>query len=203
MIVLELEQNTPEWLKARAGIPTASEFSSLVTADGKPSKSAQAYAETLAGELYAGQPITSWEGNQYTQFGHETEEEAALAYSLRTGTDLDPIGFCLDDAERYGCSPDRLAGDGLLEIKCLPKKHITQLLYWHKHGRSPPDYIAQCQGQLLVTGRAWVDLFFYSPLLPSLTIRIQPDPDYHRAILAGIDQCIAERDRVLQILEGM
>lgn len=203
MIVLDLDQNTTEWHKARAGMPTASAFSSLVNADGKPSKSAQGYAEMLAGEMYAGQPIDPWSGNQFTEYGHEMEEEAALAYSLRTGTDLDTIGFCMDDARRYGCSPDRLAGNGLLEIKCLPKRHITQLLYWNKNHKAPPDYIAQAQGQLLVTGREWVDLFFYSPLLPCLNIRIKPDRAFASALLQAIDNCLIERDRILKILEDM
>jgi len=204
MIIAEHAQNSPEWFQARLGMPTASNFSSLITSDGTPSKSAQGYAETLAGELYAGQRLDSWQGNDYTQFGHDTEEEAALSYALQHDAELQPIGFCESDDRRYGCSPDRLVGDdGVVELKCFPKRHISMLLYWHKHKRTPPEFIAQTQGELLVTGRAYCDLFFYSPVLPTLVIRQEPIPAIQDALLVQIEKCIQERDRVLEILRGM
>jgi hypothetical protein len=131
------------------------------------------------------------------------EEEAVLAYAMLTGSDPQPVGFCLDDSGRYGCSPDRLIGDdGVLEIKNLPKQHIKTLLYWHKHGRIPTDYVQQVQGQLLVTGRAYCALFFYSPLLPTLVARIEPDQRLQDALVVAIERCITERDRIVQILRA-
>jgi hypothetical protein len=34
MIILDLEQGTPEWLQARLGIPTASNFGNIITPTG-------------------------------------------------------------------------------------------------------------------------------------------------------------------------
>jgi len=39
VIIHEVEQNTPEWLTLRLGIPTASMFDKIVTPAGKFSKS--------------------------------------------------------------------------------------------------------------------------------------------------------------------
>jgi hypothetical protein len=193
-----IEQGTPEWFALRAGIPTASEFSKLVTSTGEPSKSLPGYAITLAGELYAGKPLDSFEGNGYTERGKLLEEEARLAYAFQCDSEPELVGFVTDDAKRYGCSPDAFVGaDGMAEIKCLKaENHIKALLYYKRNGKCPPDYVQQTQGQLLVCGRKWVDLYFYHPDLPKLIIRQTPDEAIHKAILAGIDSVIAERDRV-------
>ena len=159
MKIHDVEQNTPEWEVLRAGKPTASCFDSLVTSTGAPSKSMQGYAIELAGEMYAGRPLDTWNGNKYTDYGHEIEDEARLAYEMRTGNTVEQVGFITDDLELYGCSPDGLVGDdGMAEIKCLPKKHIPSLLYWKKHGKAPPERIAQTQGQIMIAERKWCDL---------------------------------------------
>lgn len=204
MIIHDVEQNTPEWLHLRAGMPTASEFSKLITSTGAASKSMIAYAQELAGEVYAGQPLNGWEGNQYTERGHDLEDEARASYGLLTGAEVTQVGFVTDDLQRWGCSPDGLVGDdGLLEIKCLPKKHIGMLLYWHKHKKCPPDFIQQVQGQMWITGRAWCDLYFYQPHLPDLVIRVEPDEKLVDALKEQLTECLIERDRTLDILEAM
>ena len=117
MIIHNLEQGTDEWLALRAGKPTASEFSKLITSTGDTSKSMKAYAEQLGGEMYAGQPLDTWEGNKYTDRGLEIEDEAVSWYEMMNGIDTEKVGFVTDDDSQYGCSPDRLVGDnGLLEM---------------------------------------------------------------------------------------
>lgn len=204
MIVHDVEQGSEEWHGLRAGMPTASEFSKLITSTGEPSKSMLAYAQKLAGDTYAGKDIDAWEGNKYTERGHEIEHEARLAYAMR-GKEIDEVGFCTDDQVLWGCSPDGMVeGEmGLLEIKCLPKKHIGVLLYWDKHKKTPPDYIAQTQGQMLITGAEWCDLMFYHPELPSLVIRQEPDKKIQQGLIDQRDACLEERERVLKILEGL
>lgn len=203
MIALELEQYSPGWWAVRLGLPTASRFKDLLTATGAPSKSTQAYAEYLAGCLYAGKDIDEWQGNQYTDRGTELEQEARLAYAM-SGGEVQEIGFCTDADGRYGASPDGLVGDdGVLEIKCLPRKHISMLLYWDKHKKVPPEFRAQVQGQLLVTGRNWCDLMFYHPDLPQKIIRVEPDQEYQEKLIKQIYACLDERDRISAVLEGM
>lgn len=202
MIIHNVEQNSDEWLLLRAGKPTASEFSRLITSTGEPSKSMPAYAEELGGELYSGRQFESWKGNEYTQNGHDTEDEGVSAYELLTGAETEKVGFITDDMAQYGCSPDRLVGDdGLLEMKCLPKKHIGVLRYWAKNKRMPPDYVQQVQGQLFITGRSWCDLCFYRPELPTLIIRVEPDEKVITGLQSQISACIAERNLVYRFLQ--
>ena len=54
MIIVEHEQNSPEWFAARTGIVTASNLSKIITTKGEPSKSAKEYMYTLACERITG-----------------------------------------------------------------------------------------------------------------------------------------------------
>jgi len=202
MKIHNVEQNTPEWEALRAGKPTASNFSKLITSTGTPSKSMKPYAIELAGELYAGRPLDTWNGNKYTEYGHEIEELARLAYEMGTGTTVERVGFVTDDLERWGCSPDGLVGDdGMVEIKCLPKEHIPTLLRWKRDGKTPPGRIAQTQGQMMIAERKWCDLMFYRPGLPRLIIRQFPDPGIIEPLKAQLLAVIAERNLIHKTLQ--
>jgi len=201
MIIHDIEQGTEEWHTLRAGIPTASCFSKLVTSSGAVSKSMPEYAMTLAAEKYAGKVLDGFQGNKYTDRGHELEESARLAYSMDSDLDVDQVGFITNDLMQYGCSPDGLAGEGLVEIKCqIAKEHVKTLMYFDKHGKAPTTYIPQVQGQMFVTGRPWCDLTFYHPDLPMRIIRITPDQLVVDTLKKQLKAVEAERNIILKLL---
>lgn len=176
MLVHDVEQGSPEWFAARLGIPTASEFSKIITATGKPSTQATDYALTLVAEQMLGHEVEKWQGNMWTDRGKELEQEAADYYELTTGVTLQKVGFVTNDEKTMGCSPDRLVGDdGLLEIKC-PAAH-THLKYMLDK-KLDASYMPQLQGQLLVTGRKWVDIISYYPEMKPVIIRVHRDEAY-------------------------
>ena len=202
MKIHEIEQNTPEWLLLRAGKPTASEFKKLVSGTGQLSKSMSAYARKLAAEVYAGKPLEQWEGNQWTERGHDMEILGADEYELTRNCSISQVGFVTDDLEKYGCSPDRLVdNDGLLEIKSLSaSNHIEALLYIDKNKDIPPDYRTQVQGQILVCERDWCDVLFFHPDLPSKTLRILPDAEFVEKLTGQINAVLKERDNIVLFL---
>lgn len=202
MKVHNVEQRSPEWYALRAGIPTASEFSRLITSDGSPSKQSQAYAMELAAEKFAGRPVDAFTGNAWTERGQELESAAIKLYRFARDVDVEKVGFVTDDAGTMGCSPDGLVGvDGMVEVKCLKAdNHIKAILYFQKHGRAPTDHVQQTQGQLLICERAWCDLIFYHPELPFLVIRQHPIPDVFRAIRQEVQAIGLVRDQLLNAL---
>lgn len=201
MIVHEHEQNSPEWLAARLGIPTASRAKDLVTSTGAPSKSVDRYAEELAIELYTGASASSFQGNTHTEFGHEMEPKARAWYAFERDVDPVSVGFVTDDLKRFGCSPDDLINnDGLAEYKNLPVGHVKALLYWNKNNKPPTDYVSQCHMQMLVSDRAWCDLVYYSETLPRLICRIERDAKFDDALKHQITVCLQKRDDILSIL---
>lgn len=204
MIVLNVDQNTDEWSDYRIGIPTASDFSKLVTSSGEPSKSMADYAIVLAGNRFAGRSLDAWGGNYHTERGHEIEPEAKDWYSFSTGVEVESIGFVMDDDKQWGCSPDGYVGEGLIEIKCLSaKEHIKALLYYKKHEKCPTTYVPQTQGQMLICERPWNDLLFYHPHLPKLIIRQYPIKKVFEGLKSQLIRVIEERDRILKELENL
>lgn len=205
MIVHEVEQRSEAWYALRAGKPTASEFSKIITSKGEPSKSAAGYALTLAAEMFAGRAVDAWEGNQWTERGREMEARAISLYEFARDARVVPVGFVTDDSGGIGCSPDGFIGDdGLVEIKALKAEHhIKAILYHRKYRAAPPDYIQQTQGQLMICERAWCDLVFFHPVLPLLIVRQVPRPEIQAAIRRELPLVCEQRDAALVVLREM
>ncbi|MFV9616130.1 MAG: hypothetical protein ACNYZG_09245, partial [Gammaproteobacteria bacterium] len=90
------------------------------------------------------------------------------------------------------------------EFKCLiAKEHIKVLLQYEKYGTTPGEYVAQTQGELLVSGRKWNDLRFYHPDLPGLTIRQFPDRVFFKVLRSQLKAVIFERNVILEKLKSM
>jgi len=203
LIIHGMDQGSVDWTEIRRGIPTASEFSKLVTSKGERSKSLDDYAAVLAADLYADKSLDRFEGNKYTDRGTELEPDAATMYEFLTDRELETVGFITNDEGTYGCSPDRLISeDGLVEFKCqIAKEHVKTLLYYKKHGKCPTTYIQQTQGQMMITGRAYCDLAFYHPDLPMLIIRQEPIPAVFRGLKEQLQAVIEERDAILETIK--
>ena len=204
MIVHNCEQNTEEWHKARAGIPTASAFSKILSGTGRESASMSEYAMKLGIELYKGSQSSDFQGNRHTRRGHELEAQAADEYALVNGVDLQTVGFVTDEDRQYGASPDRLIGDdGFLEIKCLSdKEHFLILEYYNKKHDIPPKYKPQLQGIMLATERNHGEIIFFHPDMPSLTHAVRLDEIYISKLKSQIKLCLAERDVVADFLRN-
>jgi YqaJ-like viral recombinase domain len=203
MIIHDIEQNSDEWLLLRSGMPTASSASKIITSTGRPSESLDGYAETLAGDLYAGEPIDAWQGNQYTDRGHEIEPLARQWYENEYFIDTEQLGFVTNDNETYGCSPDsRVTANKLLEIKCLPKKHIEILRYYAIKNIAHPKFYSQIQFQMLVCECDTTDLLFYHQKLPKLVITVNRDEVFIGKLEVQISKTIKARNDILAILNS-
>jgi hypothetical protein len=200
----DVEQRSPAWYALRLGKPTTSEFGSLVTPTGRPSKSIGPYAARLAAELFVGHQI-GWDGSGWTERGRELEDHAVRLYEFARDCAAEKVGFVTDDDDQAGCSPDAFIGaDGMMEVKCLKaENHVAAIMHYRETGKCQPDYVPQTQGQLMLTGRAWCDLTFYHPELPLLIVRQTAIPEIAAVLAEQIPAVIAERDRVLATLRTM
>ncbi|MFC4727476.1 lambda exonuclease family protein [Coralloluteibacterium thermophilus] len=193
LVIYDCEQGSDEWFQARLGIPTASEFATVVAqgrTKGAPSVTRRKYLLTLAGEVITGEIADKWEGNRHTERGKVMEAEARDAYAfLRSVTPM-PVGFMRRG--RAGASPDSLIGDdGLLEIKTkLPHLQLDVL----ERDVLPAEHVAQVQGQLMVSGRAWCDFVSYWPGLPLFVKRVERDDAYIRVLRTELARFLAELD---------
>jgi putative phage-type endonuclease len=196
MIALEIVQGTAEWLAARCGTPSASNFDKIVTTTGAPSKQAQKYMYKLAGERITGMPEEAYQNGAMLR-GIEMEAEARSLYEMIHDIMVDQTGICYpDEAKLFSCSPDGLVGDdGLIEIKCPEiQTHVEYLLA----GTFPMDYFQQVQGQLFVTGRKWVDFISYYPGLKPLIIRVERNEKFISALESELVKFCTELEKVVE-----
>ncbi len=201
MKIIECEQLSTLWWEARRGIPTASAFDRIIQPKkGLISASADGYVAELIAEAYVLPPPDQRPQSRAMQNGVECEPEARSFYALDTGADVQKVGFILDDNGAFGCSPDSLVGeDGVLEIKCpMPKTHVE---YWLAGGL-PSDYLPQCHGELIVTGRKWLDFMSYCPGMPPFVVRIEPNEftDKLRAVMLEFYRRYTEAKQLFSVI---
>lgn len=197
MIVHTCEQGSEEWFRVRMGMPTASEFSTVMAKGkgGEASKTRRTYMLKLAGEILTGEPMDHY-SNHHMERGKEYEPEARDLYAFMQDTDPECVGFISNG--RAGCSPDCLVGrDGLAEIKTkLPHLQIECLF----SDRVPPEHLAQTQGSLWVAEREWIDFVSYWPKLPLFVKRARRDDDYIKLIEAAVEAFNAELAELVETI---
>lgn len=195
--IIDCIQGEPAWHAARAGIPTASEFQTLLAKGrgGGESVGRRKYLLTKAGEVLTGECAPEGYTNAHMDRGKAMEEEARDWYAFQSDHDPVRVGFVRNDLLRAGVSPDSLIGTaGGLEIKTkLPHLQLELLL----SGELPSEHKAQCQGLLLVAEREWIDFVSYWPKLPPFCIRVTRDEPYIAALKIAIADFNQELDALV------
>lgn len=195
-----IEQNSPEWLELRRGLPTASVFSDILAKDrtGKTvGKMRTTLMYKLAGELLTGEVIEGY-SNDAMKRGHAMEDEVRQQYAFVNDAEPLRVGFVRNGI--MGCSPDSLIGTNkVLEIK-THEPHI--LIPMILSGEFPSMHKAQCQGHLLVTERGEVDLICYWPKMPAFQITVGRDEEYLRMLADEVAKFHFELHELVKRLKG-
>lgn len=193
--ILTCEQGSPDWFTARLGLPTASEFSTVM-AKGE-GKTRRAYMLKLAGEILTGEPMES-----YTNFNMERgkvmEDEARELYSFIKNVEPERVGFIRSGSK--GCSPDSLIGaTGGLEIKtALPHIQIDRLM----KDELPAEHKAQVQGSMWVAERDTWDFVSYWPKLPLFIKPVARDNGYIANLAGEVDRFNDELQKVVETIKS-
>lgn len=193
-----IEQGTPEWHQLRLGKVTASRVSDvLAKIRSGESASRKNYRAELVVQRLTGMPSESFT-NAAMEWGTATEPMARIAYEIAKGVLVEQVGF-IDHPTiaMFGCSPDGLVHDGMIEIKCPNSAtHIEYLT----DNKAPAKYINQMQCQMAVTGRKWCDFVSFDPRLPEdlqlFVVRVERDQKY-------IDSMEVEVVEFLTEVEGL
>lgn len=193
--IFDIEQGSEAWFRLRAGLPTASEFSTILAKgrDSGPSLTRKKYLHTLAAEIVSGAPVIGY-SNADMERGRMQEAEAREYYALMHDADPDRVGFIKNGNK--GCSPDALLGrDGGLEIKTRASHLQVELLLAN---RIPPEHKAQLQGNIWVSERQWWDIIVYCPGLPKFVAREYRDEKYIQVLAAAVARF---NDELAEIVE--
>ena len=186
-------QGTEEWLKARLGVPSASNFSKVVTTKGQRSTSFMGYVNALIAEKLTGDP-TYVKITEPMERGTSLEDEARAMYQLINDIDVRQVDFIKHPNMEVGCSPDGLIDVkcdrgliGGLEIKCpLQGTHVEYL----RAGKVPSKYMLQVQGCMFVTGRGYWDFMSYHPKMKPLIVRTYRDDDLINELATNLQEAV-------------
>jgi len=200
-----MEQGTVEWFAARCGKVTASRVADIIakTKTGF-STSRDNYMAQLVCERMTGKPAESF-SNAAMAWGSEQEEFARAAYEAKADILVSEVGFITHPRiEMSGASPDGLAGDGLVEIKCPnTATHIATLL----DQKVPEKYNIQMMWQMACTERPWCDFVSFDPRMPEkyqlFIKRVNFDKELVDSLENSVIQFLGDVDLKIQQLESL
>jgi len=198
-----IEQGTVEWHLQRLGKVTASRVADVLS-KGKSGESASRknYRTELVVQRLTGQPGESFT-SAAMEWGTATEPLARVAYEAEMGVFVNQVAF-IDHPSiaNFGCSPDGIIDDGLIEIKCPNSStHIEYL----SDNKPPAKYIPQMQCQMAVTGAKWCDFVSFDPRLPNdlqlFVVRLERDEEYIEAMETEVKKFLSEVEEMFTKLK--
>jgi len=203
---IDCAQNSVEWLEARAGIPTASEFDALITPkwEIRKGQGPATYLSKKLAERWLGGPLAGF-GSFAADQGQILQEECIPWYEFEFNTKVDRVGFITTDDGSAGCSPDGLLeGDMGLEVKCLQPPHHCECLL---DGELPSDFAAQVHGSMWVTGFKQWKFVAYRRRFPPLILTVQRDEEIiskiETAVVLFTDRLNRAYERLVELNGGV
>lgn len=195
--IINCEQGSEEWRRARAGVITASMVYTIRDKlksgprKGCHKEAALDYAFRLAMERISGEPLD--EGFQTWQMkrGNELEPEARFCHELKISKLIERAGFVRTSDLKFGASADGLIGaDGGSEYKCLVSPERIRSILLDGDLSQFNDQVQMC---MWLTERSWWHFCLYCPGLAAvekeLTIyEVKRDDDYITTMIEDLHE---------------
>ncbi len=155
MLVVEVEQDSQEWLRMRLGKITGTRLKEVFKSDNLP------LIDEMISEIVS-EEIEETYINKEMQRGKELEPIVRDLYSEITNTEIKEVGFCISEDNDYlALSPDGFTNDfkGAIEIKCPnTKTHVKYI----RQNQIPNEYKYQIYCYFLVnTDLEWLDFISF------------------------------------------
>jgi putative phage-type endonuclease len=204
MIYKEIEQGTDAWLQIRKGKVTASRVADVM-AKTKTGVSASRgnYLIELALQRVTGVIEASYT-NDAMAWGTDNEQTARTAFEVAHQVFVDQVAF-VDHPTilNFGCSPDGIIGDSLLELKC-PYQSAVHWSYF-KDG-CPSKYHTQIQAQMSCTGAKSVWFVSFDPRMPARSQlyieEVMRDADFIEKLESEVKQFLNEVEVEANLMKG-
>jgi len=204
----DVQQGSEQWFELRRGIPTASEFQTIL-ANGK---GRQSYLYKLAGEILTGKVSeATFKPSLAMERGKTMEAEARDHYARTNFLDVQQVGFVrrkLKSGRYAGCSPDSLidTAEGgaateraVLEIKTMRPDLMIAAREAKKHTEIPSEHVAQVMGSLWITGYRRADLLtFYEGMPFSFLVSAFRDEAYIKELEQAVEAFDADLDALVR-----
>jgi len=201
MKIINIDQNTPEWLDVRRGKITGSKLKQIVVKRGNKRK--LGFYELLADRL-----AIEEEPENPMERGSRLEDDAIAKFTEHTGLKVDRVGFCVSgDNPNIAVSPDGMVKVGKkykygVEIKCLSASRHLQA-YFEKE--IPIEYEEQAMQYFIVNpDQEKLYFVFYDPRVTAKPIhwleieredvedKIEFYKEYQEKVLKEVDELLVE-----------
>jgi hypothetical protein len=185
MIIIECDQNSPEWHQHRLDNPGASEAHKIITPSGAPSTSFESLLKDMANQIIDGEAENHYY-NRAMEKGHEREEESRKLWQMRNNVKIEQVGLIFKDENRlFHCSPDGIMPDIKWGFESKNAKATVQHPRLKKKKVEGKHWV-QCQMSLYVTGyKCWV-YQSYCRGMETLTIDVYPDYEFIKKLEAQL-----------------
>jgi putative phage-type endonuclease len=200
----DIKQNTDAWLELRKGKATASRVADIL-AKTKTGVSASRgnYLIELALQRVTGVIEASYT-NDAMQWGKDNEQTARTAFEVAHNVFVDQVAFVDHPTIKdFGCSPDGIIGDSLLELKC-PYQSAVHWSYF-KDG-CPSKYYTQIQAQMSCTGAKSVWFVSFDPRMPSKSQlyieEVMRDEEFIKKMEEEVLKFLNEVEVEMQLMKG-
>ena len=204
LIYREVEQGTDAWLEIRRGKVTASRVADVMakTKTGVSASRAN-YLIELALQRVTGVIEPSYK-NDSMQCGTDNEHTARTAFEVAHNVFVDQVAFVDHPTIKdFGCSPDGVIGDSLLELKC-PYQSAVHWSYF-KDG-CPSKYYTQIQAQMSCTGAKSVWFVSFDPRMPARSQlyieEVMRDADFIEKLESEVKQFLNEVEVEANLMKG-
>lgn len=207
LTVFDVEQGSQEWWQIRAGIPTASNFATIMASgrDGGASITRTKLLHRLAGEVITGEPAPEGFKSAAMERGNTLEAEARDSFSRRKGVELQRVGFIrnFSGLKQCGCSPDSLIGfDGGLEVKTAQADVLIPML--QRPAAMPSEHRAQVHGSMWICERDFWDVtVFCHRSMPAMDVRVYRDEAFIQQISNEVERFNFDLARLVEQLKNM
>ena len=204
LIYREVEQGTDAWLEIRRGKVTASRVADVM-AKTKTGVSASRgnYLIELALQRVTGVIEPSYK-NDAMQWGTDNEQTARTAFEVAHNVFVDQVAFVDHPTIKdFGCSPDGVIGNSLLELKC-PYQSAVHWSYF-KDG-CPSKYYTQIQAQMSCTGAKSVWFVSFDPRMPARSQlyieEVMREEEFIKKLEDEVKQFLNEVEIESQLMKG-
>jgi hypothetical protein len=195
-----VEQGSLAWYRLRCGIPTSSEFDSVMTPKTrKPSTARFKYAcRILAGRLMNWQ-ADSLDKIDHIRAGKENEPIAVARLEVLRDIKTRSVGFVRTDDLRFGASPDRAVArdDAHIDICIEIKSPTPPIMFEYLLLPDQDAYICQRQGHLLVCEADKAIFHASNPFMePECTIETGRDEPFIKDLADCLERFSAELEEM-------
>lgn len=231
--IIDVDQGSAEWFEARAGIPTASEFSTVLSegrADGTmPNAMIDALVKEGVTAAALAAAVKAAKSKNSNPAAMRAKYLDRLAAEIVTG-EPDPDSYSTAHMDRgkemeaearalYAMTYEPVTRVGFIRsgrAGASPDSLVgnnggleikTAMPTVHlprlRKNELPTEHKAQVQGNLWIAEREWWDFMSYWPKLPPLVIRVYRDEPYIKRLATEIDRFNDELDNLVNSIRGV